>query len=224
MNPRRLPVLLLASGALAVAGVLATGLGAGAAPALVPARADTAGFAVGPDPIVPLAVRALDALQGSMAAGQGDRSGAYLVLRSEVADEVATRLGVDRESLRVAWATADPQHQVALMAGLTQLGVRYRSMAREPGTGFDCSGLTSFAWSVAGHEIPRSSTDQIRAAAPRDVSSAQAGDLLRYPGHAMMWLGVGNLILHSPQTGDVVKVEVLSDRQMARSRLGDPTG
>lgn len=221
MTPRRSALAMLLGGALAISGAVvpATVVGAATPPA---ARSVSAAFAVGPDPLVPVAVGALAALQASIAAGQGDGSATYLVLRSQLADEVAQRLGLDREALRRAWAGADPHNQVALMAGLTQLGVRYRSMAREPGEGFDCSGLTSFAWSVAGFEIPRSSSDQIRAAAPRDASTAQAGDLLRYPGHAMMWLGVGSAILHSPRSGDVVKVEVLSERSMARSRFGDP--
>jgi hypothetical protein len=221
MNSRRTVLVLLLGGALGVVGAVAPAGVVAAAPA---APTSGAAFAVGPDPLVPVAVEALEALQGSIAAGQGDRSATYLVLRSEVAAEVAQRLGVDRAALRTAWAGADPHHQVALMAGLTQLGVRYRSMAREPGGGFDCSGLTSFAWSVAGYQIPRSSSDQIAAADPRDATTAQAGDLLRYPGHAMMWLGVGSAILHSPQSGDVVKVDLLSERQMARSRFGDPAG
>ncbi len=201
------PGAITAEPAAAVAG--------SAAPAVV-------GFPLGPDSLTATAANALTALQASIAAGTGDGSVSYLVLRSQIVADVATRLGIDATTLRAAWAGADPGHQVALMAGLTQLGVRYQSMAREPGSGFDCSGLTSFAWSAAGQELPRSSGDQIDAASPRDTSTAQAGDLLRYPGHVMLWLGVGSFILHSPYSGEVVRVEALSDSSMSRSAFGDP--
>jgi cell wall-associated NlpC family hydrolase len=93
----------------------------------------------------------------------------------------------------------------------------------KPGIGFDCSGLTSFAWSQAGFSIPRNSTQQIRAADPRTKDTAQAGDLLRYPGHVMMWLGVGQAVIHSPRPRQFVEVKILTPRSMKRSTFGDPT-
>ena len=65
-----------------------------------------------------------------------------------------------------AWAAADHRHQVAVLAALVQLGAPYRSYSSHPSVGFDCSGLTSWAWRRAGVTIPRSSGDQIAAAAP----------------------------------------------------------
>jgi len=60
-------------------------------------------------------------------------------------------------------------------------------------------------------------------AEPRTIFTAQAGDLMRYPGHVMMWLGVGQAIIHSPFAGRNVEVKVLSSRSMQRSKFGDPT-
>ncbi len=141
-----------------------------------------------------------------------------------LATDVAGRLGLDPARVREAWAAADRPHQVALVAGLSQLGVRYRRNTSKPGVGFDCSGLTLFAWGQAGVELPRSSRSQINAAAKRSADTAQAGDLVYYPGHVMMWLGVDGAILHSPFTGRTVEVSYVASRKLKWLRFGDPTG
>ena len=38
-----------------------------------------------------------------------------------------------------------------------QLGVPYHYATSEPGVGFDCSGLTHYAWGQAGVYLPRNS-------------------------------------------------------------------
>ena len=60
---------------------------------------------------------------------------------------------------------ADLEHQEAVLAALTQLGVAVPVATSQPGVGFDCSGLTSFAWGRAGYGLTRQSGSQIRAAA-----------------------------------------------------------
>ena len=147
----------------------------------------------------------------------------FVAWRARVASDVAARLDLDAAHLEAVWASADAEHQIALMAALSQLGAPYRRRSSDPEKGFDCSGLTSYAWRHAGHELPRNSTAQWRAGDERTPVSAQAGDLLRYPGHVMMWLGVGRAIVHSPEPGGVVEVIVLSERSFRRSKFFDPT-
>ncbi len=147
----------------------------------------------------------------------------FVAWRERVAADVATRLDLDPAHLEAVWASADAEHQIALMAALSQLGAPYRRRSSDPEKGFDCSGLTSFAWRHAGVELPRSSTAQWRAGDERSIDTAQAGDLLRYPGHVMMWLGVGRAIVHSPEPGGVVEVAILSERSFRRSKFFDPT-
>lgn len=139
-----------------------------------------------------------------------------------IADDIAARLMVDPARLKLAWHTADREHQMALLAAFTQLGVPYRRNANKPGLALDCSGLTTYAWGQAGFVLQRQSSAQIRAAAQRDTMTAQAGDLVQYPGHIMMWLGVDRAIIHSPYTGRNVEVDVVSARH--KVRFGDPTG
>ncbi len=147
----------------------------------------------------------------------------FVAWRREVADEVGTRLGIDPDVLDAAWARADAEHQTALMAALAQIGTPYRRRTSDPLRGFDCSGLTTWAWAQAGRSLPRNSTQQWLAGEPRTPETAQAGDLLRYPGHVMMWLGVGRAIVHSPQSGEFVEVQLLSERSFSRSRFFDPS-
>jgi len=147
----------------------------------------------------------------------------FIRLRRVTVELVADRLALDPDELEAAWADSDVNHQAALLAALTQVGVPYQRYAMKPGVGFDCSGLTSFAWGQAGFDLPHSSTRQIRAAEPRTRETAQAGDLLRYPGHVMMWLGVGQAVVHAPQPRHFVEVKNLTTRSMKRSTFGDPT-
>ena len=118
-----------------------------------------------------------------------------------------------------AWAAADHRHQVAVLAALVQLGAPYRSYSSHPRIGFDCSGLTSWAWRRAGVTIPRSSADQIAAAARRRRATALPGDLVYYPGHVSLYLGVAGAIVHASDPQDDVELAFIN----RRVRWGDPT-
>jgi len=174
------------------------------------------------DPIADVATRALSLLRRDIAGGDA-LSAEYVAARAELAAAVGARLWTPGEQFELAWSRADREHQVAVLGALTQLGVPYKRNASRPGVGFDCSGLTTFAWSMAGYQLPRNSTAQIRAAEPRTFDTAQAGDLVRYPGHVMMWLGVGKAIIHSPRSGRVVEIKFMTNYSVKRSKVGDPT-
>jgi cell wall-associated NlpC family hydrolase len=126
--------------------------------------------------------------------------------------------------MRGAWAKADTSHQVALIAALTQLGTPYRRNTSKPGIGFDCSGLTTFAWGQAGVGLFRQSGTQIKNAKAVTRETAQAGDLVYYPGHVMLYLGVGNAIIHAPYTGRNVEVGFISKSKVTSVRFGNPVG
>jgi len=83
--------------------------------------------------------------------------------------------------------------------------------------GFDCSGLTRYAWAKAGILLPRTSRDQWNAPGVRVTTMAQLqpGDLVFFASdlgdpstifHVAMSLG-GDAMIEAPQTGDVVKIE-----------------
>ena len=176
------------------------------------------------DSLSALALQAVAALEVTLEApaGAAVSLGEYQVLRAQIATDLANRLEIDPARMIAAWQNADLPHQLALMAAFTQLGVPYRRNTSRAGEGFDCSGLTTYAWGIAGTTLTRQSGAQIRNAAARTADTAMAGDLVYYPGHVMLWLGVDNAIVHSPYTGRNVQVDTIGKRHGAR--YGNPIG
>jgi len=209
--PGRIQNLRRRLGVLGLAGVIVIGTAVPTASAAAPRMVD---------PIAEVAAGALVLLNSS---STRDESPSFLAWREQLAVEVGERLGLDPDELLEAWDRADTEHQTALVAALSQLGVRYRYRSADPEKGFDCSGLTAYAWGQAGVSLARNSTQQFRQGEPRNFFTAQAGDLIRYPGHVMMWLGVDNAVVHSPEPGKVVEVRLLSDRSLRRSGFFDPS-
>jgi cell wall-associated NlpC family hydrolase len=147
----------------------------------------------------------------------------YKEERTETARLAARQLGYGEVDMIRAWSSTPIDHQRAVLAAMTQVGVPYRSSTSQEGVGFDCSGLTTYAWARAGVELVRQSRSQINAAAPLDRMTAKAGDLVWYPGHVMMYLGVGDAIIHSVQRGRTVEIDTISGRRTNSVRFGDPT-
>lgn len=131
----------------------------------------------------------------------------YAQARALVAGLAAPRAGVDPFALDAVWAATTEQRMLAVLAALSQVGVPYRRNSSAPGVGFDCSGLTTYAWGVAGVSLPRSSSTQIRSVPARPLDQVQPGDLVQYPGHVMMSLGLGKAMVHSPRSGQTVEVK-----------------
>jgi cell wall-associated NlpC family hydrolase len=81
------------------------------------------------------------------------------------------------------------------------------------GTGprYDCSGFTMVAWRQAGVSLPRIVPDQYNATRRVSRADLQPGDLVFFDslGHEGIYVGGGKFI-HSPHTGDVVKISSLS--------------
>jgi cell wall-associated NlpC family hydrolase len=200
--------------------------------AAIPASAQAAPAAVvaplsvaisGNDGLAVYARAALDEW-ASVATGKGNSLTSFASYRDAIAGEAARRLMLDPAVMQAAWRAADLSHQVALMAAFSQVGTPYRRNAAQPGVGLDCSGLTSWSWAQAGKILARQSGSQIRAAKAVTRDTAQAGDLVYYPGHVMMYLGVDNAIIHSPFTGRTVEVGFVSKRKAGSARFGNPIG
>ena len=136
-------------------------------------------------------------------------SRAALAAAVAVATHTTSAAALDR-----AWATASPARVTAVYTALAQVGTPYQSFGMSP-SGFDCSGLTWYAWQAAGVKLPRSSSAQNAAlAGVADLAHAGAGDIVWYPGHVEIYLGAGRAMVHSKQRGDVVQVEDIT--KMAR--------
>ena len=100
----------------------------------------------------------------------------------------------------------------AINAAMSQLGVPYHYATSEPGVGFDCSGLTHYAWGQAGVYLPRNSAAQAAATPHVPPADAQPGDLVFYYtpiSHVGIYLGSGQLV-HAPNTGRTVSVATVN--------------
>lgn len=98
----------------------------------------------------------------------------------------------------------------AVSAALSRLGTPYRWGGTTP-AGFDCSGLMLWSWAQAGVGLPRTSRAQRSYTQRISAAQLQPGDLV-FSGnpvsHVGMYIGGGQMV-HSPHTGDVVKISPL---------------
>jgi cell wall-associated NlpC family hydrolase len=94
----------------------------------------------------------------------------------------------------------------------SELGTPYLWGGRTPGVGFDCSGLTSWAWGQAGTFLPRTSGDQYTFTSRIARADLRAGDLVFYAAdgvtisHVAMYVGDGRII-HARKTGTYVEYQ-----------------
>lgn len=102
--------------------------------------------------------------------------------------------------------------QIAVSAALSVQGTGYVWGSADPSVGFDCSGLTSWAWAQAGVYIPHSSAAQYSALPHVPLGSVQAGDLIFYYSpisHVALYIG-GGQIVHARNPGPGGQVQVSS--------------
>jgi cell wall-associated NlpC family hydrolase len=91
------------------------------------------------------------------------------------------------------------------------LGIPYLYGGSSPSTGFDCSGFIMYVYAQVGVSLPHNAAAQYGYGTPVDRSQLQPGDLVFFNGlgHNGIYIG-GNQMIHSPHTGDVVKISALT--------------
>ena len=93
--------------------------------------------------------------------------------------------------------------QRAIDAAKQVLGTQYVFGSASPGVGFDCSGLTMWAWAQAGVSLPHSSAMQYAVLPHVDPSQMQPGDLLFFYSpisHVALYIG-GGMMIHARHPG-----------------------
>ena len=100
------------------------------------------------------------------------------------------------------------------------LGTPYVWGGAAPG-GFDCSGFIMYVYAQVGVSLPHNAAMQYGTGSPVSKSELAPGDLVFFDGlgHNGMYIGGGQFI-HSPHTGDFVKISSLSDYWYARTWVG----
>ncbi len=101
------------------------------------------------------------------------------------------------------------------------LGIPYRWAGASPQTGFDCSGFILYVYSKLGVSLPHHAATQYTYGTSVPAANLQPGDLVFFNGlgHNGIYIGGGKFI-HSPHTGDVVKISSLSDSWYAATYVG----
>jgi cell wall-associated NlpC family hydrolase len=95
------------------------------------------------------------------------------------------------------------------------LGVPYRWGGARPDTGFDCSGFVMYVYAQLGISLTHYTGTQFHEGAPVPPVQLAPGDLVFFdpsfsgPGHVGMYIG-GGLFIHAPHSGEVVKINPLS--------------
>ncbi len=203
--------------AIAAAGVSCFGLLADATVVAESATAVEFSLGSGMDPATGQAAAALDALSA------GDTPG-YVASLTSLAASIGARVGIDPARMVEVWAVADQQSMTALLSAMSQLGVSYRYASSKPGVAFDCSGLVKWAWAQAGVDLPSNSSSIIKSMTNTSTAELEPGDVLWYPGHVMLALGVDDAYIHAVGRGKPLEVRAMYSKHRTRVRAADPIG
>ena len=170
----------------------------------------------------PLSVNAVAALTLIMRQDNVDDP-VYRAARKLVSDEVASRMGLDAKLLDRKWNKAPRDHQIAGLAAISQIGVKYVEGKEDPYVQMDCSGLQWFAWRTAGLDMPRQAVSQMDTHMRIERKDALLGDIVGEGTHVHMYLGLGNAMIHAPFNGKRVKFKMMSEAQAQRTVWADPS-
>ena len=101
---------------------------------------------------------------------------------------------------------------IAVAAAKSQIGVRYIKYMSREGVGFDCSGLTGWAWEQAGISIPHQSRQQFNTTAHVPIKYIEPGDLIYFYSpitHVGIYVG-GGMMVDAPGPGRFVRLAAVT--------------
>ena len=118
------------------------------------------------------------------------------------------------------YVAAPTQYAGVVSIAMQYLGVPYVWGGESP-SGFDCSGFVAYVYAQMGVSLPHYTGAQWAVGAPVSSGDLEPGDLVFFDGlgHVGLYIGGGEFI-HSPHTGDVVRIDSLSESWYAATYDG----
>ncbi|WP_372590816.1 C40 family peptidase [Guyparkeria sp.] len=112
-----------------------------------------------------------------------------------------------------------------VVQAVSQLGTPYRWGGESAESGFDCSGLTQYAFQAADIDLPRTSYQQYRATSRVERDELRPGDLVffRLKGKRVDHVGIyvgENRFVHAPSRGKDVSFARLDNVYWSRNYIG----
>jgi len=133
---------------------------------------------------------------------------------SEAAKKVFDRSSIPSTSSRAS---------IAVAAAKSQVGVPYVKFMAKEGVGFDCSGLTTFAWQQAGVSLPHQSRAQFAQGPQIPTEYIEPGDLVYFHSpisHVGIYIG-GGMMVDAPGVGRTVRYAAVTwDKVVGVTRPG----
>jgi cell wall-associated NlpC family hydrolase len=142
--------------------------------------------------------------------------------RQAAAVETVTRTPGSDMTVSEPLGTAPPARYGGVVGIAMQfLGVPYQWGGASPSMGFDCSGFVMYVFAQVGVSLPHQAAAQYGYGVPVSRDQLAAGDIVFFDGlgHDGIYIGDG-LFIHSPHTGDAVKISSLDDSWYASTYVG----
>lgn len=156
------------------------------------------------------------------AKAEAERAAAEAKAEAERA-EAAAKAKNSRAASESSAPASSSKGQSIVNTAKKYLGVPYVWGGTSP-RGFDCSGLVQYVCKQNGISLSRTAAEQSKNGKYVSRENLQPGDLVFFASgsrisHVGIYIGNGNMI-HSPQTGDVVKISSINTSYRQRTYAG----